>query len=617
MDFVNSIQKATDEYFMDERENIIAYLEDNNWFEEKPRYMDGKVYITEEQAELYKGHLLNFLSDNVHEPQINTLKNAFAKKFPLTAEKLDAFIMECHITDESHFYIMDFLLYNLEKDIFLMGDVEISDLMEKAVNELIKAHGDILTFFLSWLKEHVKTAYRDDYILKNRVSYEENNMAYDFDEFLELDYYLFNEDYIQFNDMYTKAAQSKNYADTWLFLAMHFICSLRTTDLARIHHPIIEKEPRQLLNEIIEGTYTEDEARHALQTITWRLCVLPLTPNKTHSHSNISSLKFDVPESVEAHMGMLLSICEAHHRITGLSSEEPLIRRITDYERISKYMGDEIGALFLRSNFRSRSANKSYLQMVFTLADDILGEDVDGPSVKGYILASLARSHKGSYNEFATTTATYLKDAKLNGLTPELVAMELFERGILSFIPSMLLKIITGGEYNKLSVHKQTELIKVLDMTPAEIERTVAQTEIAKRKATEVVNKIASQSYSKDELLDALHLIGTGKAFSKQPECMCLLTSLKKMCPYNERRQCIGCQYEISTKSTMFLLASEYNRLMVLYEKSEHQHEKKKYQSIITKAVLPAVDEILACTREQYGQEAFERLEKMLQENLI
>ena len=60
----------------------------------------------------------------------------------------------------------------------------------------------------------------------------------------------------------------------------------------------------------------------------------------------------------------------------------------------TSYMGEEIGNLFLERNFSSRSANKSYLQSVAMLADDVL-EEKSELNIKGYFLAALARSHKG------------------------------------------------------------------------------------------------------------------------------------------------------------------------------------------------------------------------------
>lgn len=616
IDFAKSILEETGNWNHEGRLRLITFLEDNDWFHNRPVLSNDKVLLTNEQIKLYKAPLEFFLIERSSDKKENLLHQMFADKYPMTSEKMDIFFNLVDVSSESRFFITDFLLNTIHKDISLMNDIEVNDMVAKATNDMIKAHGNILTFFLSWLKTEYKTIYNNDYILEKRISFEENGQAYDFDEYLELLYYLYNDEYITENEMYQKAADSKNFADTWLYLSMYYLCSLRVTDLKRIKHPLLPQKADLVLQEISEGIFSEADARSVLYTITWRLCVLPLTPNKTDGTSGVSEVKFVVPESCEVHIGTLFALCEAHRQLEGIPDDIPLIRNIQKYEDITRYMGDEIGSLFLDANFRSRSANKSYLQSIYMLTDDILGSEEDVPNVKGYILAALARSHKGSYGEFARTTEVYLKDAKLSGLSPEFVAMELFERGVLSFIPSMLLKIITDGKYNKLTVHKQTELIKVLNMSPGEIERTVSIADKTKRESMKIVKHLLMNE-SKESLLDVLHRIGSGSAFSKQPECLCLLTALKKVCPYNERKQCIGCRYEVSTKATVFLVVNEYNRLMNLYSKTKEPLEKAKYQNIITQVVLPSMDEMLTCIKEQYGQKTYDVLESLIKENII
>lgn len=186
-------------------------------------------------------------------------------------------------------------------------------------------------------------------------------------------------------------------------------------------------------------------------------------------------------------------------------------------------MGDEIGVLFLNSDFRSRSATKSYLQSIHMLSEDILGEYDDSPNVKGYILAALARSHKGSYGEFAGTTFEYLKDANFSGLTPEFVAFELFERGVLSFMSSMLLNIVTDRAYNTMSVQNQTSMVKSLGLAPIDIENFSGLVEKARQKAETTIREVITNDVN---VLEALHRIGSGRAFAKQAECLCLLSAI-------------------------------------------------------------------------------------------
>ncbi len=595
---------------------FIKFLVDNNWFGINPVWQDDLLMIDPNDFQPIHGKIKCFFDNYTLEieDKNNILLTMLKDRLPDTTEKLKKFYKEYEFPDEIIYYLTDFLLKNLKIDICIMDDDNIEELLTIAYDELTKQYGDILSSFLRWLKDSFKTKYLYDYFMARRRDDKNSNEAYDSQKYLEMLYCLFNEEYIIENDMYVSAAQSKNYVDTWLFLALHFICSLRNSDIVRIHNPRLTMKPEDVLKKVIEGNFSDEDARLTLYSITWRLTALPLTPNKTKKYSGISSIKLCVPESVEVHIGTLFAIAEAHRKLNNISDDEPLIRVISDYDRITRYMGDEIGALFLTSNFRSRAANKSYLQSVFMLTDDILEND-DEFNTKGYILAALARSHKGSYGQFANTTAIYLKDAKLSGLTPEFVAMELFERGVLSFIPSMLLKIITDGDYNRLPVHNQTKLIQKLDLSPGEVEGIVAISNQSQKQSAELIEEILSNEDDKrNSILRILHRVGNGDAVSKQDECLCLMSAMKKICPYHDRSSCIGCKYEISTKSTVFLMISEYNRLLALYNKTSDDRLKEKYKALIKEAVLPAIDELFQCIQEQYGDDALQSLEKIVKE---
>jgi hypothetical protein len=342
---------------------IVQFLEDNNWFGVAPKSSEKGVFITEDQMLLYREPLIQFLSTK-SERKDKKIFTMFRRKFPVTAKKIAEFFKVTSQKKETIFYVIDFLLFHLEKDIFLMDDNEVADLVEKATIDLIKGHGEVLTDFLSWNKSKNKTSYRKEYEMKNRYSMADTKNAYELDEYLKLLYFLFNEDYVNEKEMYKQAANSKNFSDTWLFLSIHFICSLRFTDLKRIAHPILPRNAEEVLIEIESGTFSDSDARFVLQSITHRLNVLPLTPNKTKAHEHISDIKFTVPESCEVHFGKLFALSEAHRVIAGVKDSTPLIRKITDYNRITSYMGKEIGQLFLNNDFRPRAANKSYLQSI-------------------------------------------------------------------------------------------------------------------------------------------------------------------------------------------------------------------------------------------------------------
>ena len=591
------------------REKVSGFLLDNEWFGVSINLDD--YTISEKDAEVLKNHIKDYLTTP---PGIKSMEGIFSKKFPSTSELFVQFAEEEKLSETNRFYLLDFLAYYLTKDLFLYGDAEVETLVEVATEVLTKSQGNILIQFIKWLLNKGVTRYRVSFEMTKRYTIESANGAYELDEYLGLMYYLFNENYIIKNDMLCKAANSKNYADTWLYLGLHFICALRSTDLERLGHPKLTREPLEVLEAVVDGTWSSSEARRTLLSITTRLTYLNLTPNKTKNASNVAQLKFHVPESCQVLIGTLLAICEAHFQLQiPYNAENPLIRQIKTYEKITSYMGEEIGNLFLERNFSSRSANKSYLQSVAMLADDVL-EEKSELNIKGYFLAALARSHKGDFNEFAQTTTTYLKDAQLGQLKPEMVAKELFERGVLSMIPSMLLTIVTRGKYKKLSPSQQTQMIKSLDLTPIEIEKTLELSIRADSRSQQALKTLVENNVDPEQLLTICHRIGNGEAFSKQGESMCLLSALGKLCSYDDRQHCVGCQYELQTKSTLLLLIGEFNRLNKQYQKLKNELERGKVRAILEKQIKPCLTEMLQALSEQYGEAVLSDYEDIIKE---
>ena len=591
------------------REKVSGFLLDNEWFGVSINLDD--YTISEKDAEVLKNHIKDYLTTP---PGIKSMEGIFSKKFPSTSELFVQFAEEEKLSETNRFYLLDFLAYYLTKDLFLYSDAEVETLVEVATEVLTKSQGNILIQFIKWLLNKGVTRYRVSFEMTKRYTIESANGAYELDEYLGLMYYLFNENYIIKNDMLCKAANSKNYADTWLYLGLHFICALRSTDLERLGHPKLTREPLEVLEAVVDGTWSSSEARRTLLSITTRLTYLNLTPNKTKNASNVAQLKFHVPESCQVLIGTLLAICEAHFQLQiPYNAENPLIRQIKTYEKITSYMGEEIGNLFLERNFSSRSANKSYLQSVAMLADDVL-EEKSELNIKGYFLAALARSHKGDFNEFAQTTTTYLKDAQLGQLKPEMDAKELFERGVLSMIPSMLLTIVTRGKYKKLSPSQQTQMIKSLDLTPIEIEKTLELSIRADSRSQQALKTLVENNVDPEQLLTICHRIGNGEAFSKQGESMCLLSALGKLCSYDDRQHCVGCQYELQTKSTLLLLIGEFNRLNKQYQKLKNELERGKVRAILEKQIKPCLTEMLQALSEQYGEAVLSDYEDIIKE---
>lgn len=591
------------------REKVSQFLLDNTWF---GLSIDRSNFtVSEADADVLKDKLECYLSA---QPGVKSISGIFKQRYSATQEYFKEYVKLNNLDEASQFYLQDFLAYYLSKDLFLYNDKELEKLIELATETLSKNHGDDCIAFASWLLQKGVTRYRNTYEMTSRYTLEDKNGAYELNDYLKLMFYLFNDDHIQENEMLAQAASSKDYADTWLYLALHFICALRTTDLERIGHPQLPREPEEVLVAVKEGTWDTSEARKTLLSITTRLTYLNITPTKTQRASNVSQLKFHVPESCQVLIGTLLAVCEAHYHLFEENGiDAPLIRKITDYERISRYMGDEIGSFFLERDFSSRSANKSYLQAAAILTDDIL-EEKSELNIKGYFLAALARSHKGSYDEFAQTTTAYLKDAQLSQLQPEMVAKELFEREVLSMVPSMLLTIVTRGKYKELSPSQQTQMIKELDLSPAEIEKTLELSVRADTRSQKALQVVVEEQMRPNQLLTVCHRIGNGEAFSKQAESMCLLSALGRFCPYDDRKHCVGCTYELQTTSTLLLLIGEFNRLNRQYGEVQNNLEKGKIRAILEHQLKPCLTEMLQVLSDQYGEEVLCDYEEIIKE---
>ena len=207
-----------------------------------------------------------------------------------------------------------------------------------------------------------------------------------------------------------------------------------------------------------------------------------------------------------------------------------------------------------------------------------------------------------------------MKDAQLGLLQPEMVAKELFERGVLSMVPSMLLTIVTRGKYKELNPSQQTQMIKELDLSPAEIEKTLELSIRADYRAQKALQAIIQEQMEANQLLTVCHRIGNGEAFSKQAESMCLLSAIGKTCPFTDRQHCVGCSYELQTKSTLLLLIGEFNRLNRQYSETENDLEKGKIRALLEHQLKPCLTEMLQALSDQYGEEVLNDYEEIIKE---
>jgi hypothetical protein len=229
-------------------------------------------------------------------------------------------------------------------------------------------------------------------------------------------------------------------------------------------------------------------------------------------------------------------------------------------------------------------------------------------------LASIARSHKFDKGKKSNITSIYFKYfGKLTDL--DILLRELFERGVLSFVPYLLLKTLKGYDHVKqLTPSKQTTLMKELipysdssydaDMWVKTFDDTFTKA----RKDVEGIMKYYSTNGEPD--VRAIHLfidrIACGTAPAKEKNMNCIAVAKGIGCINPERETCIGCGQEIYLKHTMYLLGQKLRERIKKLEESKTPAEQMKHEMIYEQVYEPILNDIKQTLVEVYGLKPFD-----------
>ena len=110
---------------------IINFFQDRRWFDDPPEIRDGIPYLSDSQMTVYETNLRVFL-------ETENIDDAFSSKFSRTAGLFQKFAKEERLSSNTRFYITDFMLYNMQKEITLYTDEDMDELMQSVCDELTK-----------------------------------------------------------------------------------------------------------------------------------------------------------------------------------------------------------------------------------------------------------------------------------------------------------------------------------------------------------------------------------------------------------------------------------------------------------------------------------------------
>jgi hypothetical protein len=363
--------------------------------------------------------------------------------------------------------------------------------------------------------------------------------------------------------------------------------------MERLPAPKLPHDRETVHRMILDGTFPKHEAVALSDELVFRLKIKSSTPSKTSRYNGVPDLKLFVPESLKEPLGIILAVAVAH--IPRLQAGDGFIKPCDSLYNMRLLFGERFVEAAGNRRFSSRRGNKSYLQGIDTIAtyNDSSGKP------KGYILAALARSHKGGIGSLPDITDIYLKDANFTGYKPEFIIREMFERGVFSFIPAALLELYGGNSYKKLPLSTQTGLICGLGLDALQIEHIAESVDrsfsAARQTVIALLSDVTDTASLRDNVFSILQTIASGAAPSRQPEYLCLMTAANRACRSVNRDSCLGCGYEIYTKSAMHLLMKEYIRLST--QKSADTWRGKR---IVEQAIMPAITEMLSAMCELY-----------------
>jgi hypothetical protein len=444
--------------------------------------------------------------------------------------------------------------------------------MEETRERLPTGNARLLAKFIT--EEIRKGQYR--YEIHSRRQNELKKDAYSLRDFSVMAYCVFNPDSWKENRLVEKAVSSRKNSNLWLFTALHFFGAIRQSDLVRFPVPSLPCSKERLKTMVEDGTYRDEDARGVSEEFVLRLKYLPMHPSKTARYQGIPELKFYLPESLKTALGWILSVRLIHHR-----EGEALVEPVQDLISGKRFFGEAFAEALGNRRFQTRRANKAYMQGIELVTEDEPGKP------KGYMLAALARSHKGGISSIPEMTDIYLKDATFSGYRPEFILREMFERGIFGFIPAMMLERYAGDGYRTLDVSRQTDLIRSIGLDALQIEEVTLLVETALEKARAVVTAIPEEG-----LGTALQRIANGASASRQEETLCLRVAVGLSCVDPLRGGCIGCGYEIYTKAAFHLLMKEYVRISRL-KKEAQGIEKSRLRNLLLQGILLAVREMV------------------------
>lgn len=567
-------------------EKLFAHCDENDWWGIDYRDATGIILespktgklIHQDSQNLFREKNRLFLDAYLLPPedQINIYCRHYASAFPIAAKELRAFSNNVSSENKRALCEMADLLFcwmvehNGDIDSFVK-----SDYLNLAVVFDHSAMRVTCRLLAAFLKNNNHFTHKLEF---SSTGYHPEVSHYPFDAYMQMASYICDKACWEDHSLIQKAVNSSRNASVWLFLAMHFLSSLRTTDLNRLDPPYIGATPETILDLIKNNCFTDEQAISVYLSFVVINNAYQMTPNKTAKAVGVAPIYIHCPVDFQVEFGTILAIASAHYQLEGCNGS--FVRTNVLYNDLKKFFGDEFCAICGRRNFSTRRANKTLMQMVYEQSL------IDGESAyKAYMLVSSMRSHKVADYMISDTTARYLS-SEVDGLAPEIVAFQLFERGSCSYLIDKLLEACYGSQYKRLGFSERTKVIQEVGLTPYELSQL---REIVLESEAQAARIVQQLGVSSDAAREALMRILSDNAHNKTLDGDCLMAAINRTCTRRDLQTCVFCPFSLSIQTLYLRLLSEHRRLNMLMSRAVNDQERKRLAYIDTSLVRPAL----------------------------
>lgn len=485
-------------------------------------------------------------------------------------------------------------------DIRRASDTDVINAVEAAETVSTK---ELLVGFFTFVSALEKVDYNRIKIKSNEP---ETVPAYSYEEFTGLARILFNADYEKAHHLTEKALENSFNAEMWLFLACHYVCGWRASDICTNwvypnlkggENPFglsVDTLKEDILNGMIPDNVYETVAMYVIRRIEMAFNM----PQKT----GMGKLRSEILPELRPFFGKLTLIAEYHH----LTGEEGYMKpcRIFYYRnwvRCRNFFGEEILDVIGKTPLSSRRLNKSYLQGMEQAA-----RDNGNTSLVSHMVAAYARNHAD-----ANTTLVYLRDHGLTGETAGIVLFMMMQRGVFGADLYHALLAAYPETFQKLSAKEQSLLMEKVPVSAYDLEvsgAVFAATEEMSRKLAQGDKQVPL------ETLKAMLQIAQGKGKAKEEGIYCKRKAFGFSCDHPTYQSCIAnlCPNHIFTSEGVPALL----RVIRDYSEKCRHTGNPKYAAVLKKCIIPAFQDILGEVIREMADSERAGVRKLIEEGL-